>query len=80
MLIICHMRYLSLNACESPEHLFTDNAKTHYVKQELLALEEQIGTVSTGLSEDKIETSMKQRKYEAMEMSMKLEPCCICQV
>ncbi|PIN08752.1 hypothetical protein CDL12_18672 [Handroanthus impetiginosus] len=47
--------------------------------EELLALEELIGNVSTGLSEEKICGSMKQRKFEATGISQILEPCCICQ-
>ncbi|KAI3445969.1 hypothetical protein Pfo_002634 [Paulownia fortunei] len=47
--------------------------------EELLALEEQIGNVSTGLSEEQIKGSMKQRKYEAMGVLPNVEPCCICQ-
>ncbi|KAG8368403.1 hypothetical protein BUALT_Bualt15G0041900 [Buddleja alternifolia] len=46
--------------------------------EELLALGEQIGEVSTGLSEEKIKGSMKQHKYEASGGSPILEPCCIC--
>ncbi|KAL2457762.1 E3 ubiquitin-protein ligase [Forsythia ovata] len=47
--------------------------------EELLALEERIGNVSTGLSEEKILGFMDQRKYEPFESSPNLEPCCICQ-
>uniref|UniRef100_A0A2N9IFM7 RING-type E3 ubiquitin transferase n=1 Tax=Fagus sylvatica TaxID=28930 RepID=A0A2N9IFM7_FAGSY len=48
--------------------------------EELLALEERIGDVSTGLNEDTILKSMKQRKYVfAIESLPDLEPCCICQ-
>ncbi|KAK9056656.1 hypothetical protein SSX86_024018 [Deinandra increscens subsp. villosa] len=49
--------------------------------EELLALEERIGNVNTGLSEEVILKSMKQRKHIAfMAISTKsLEPCCICQ-
>ncbi|XP_051146561.1 E3 ubiquitin-protein ligase MBR1-like [Andrographis paniculata] len=47
--------------------------------EELLALEEQIGNVSTGLSEEKIVSSMKQRKLEVFRIPLNLEPCCICQ-
>lgn len=50
--------------------------------QELLALEERIGDVSTGLSEDNIVKLMKQRIYTSVmtESPSDLEPCCICQV
>ncbi|CAA2991569.1 E3 ubiquitin- ligase MBR2-like [Olea europaea subsp. europaea] len=47
--------------------------------EELLALEEQIGNVSTGLSEEKILGSMEHRKYEPFGFSSNFEPCCICQ-
>nr|POE98111.1 e3 ubiquitin-protein ligase mbr1 [Quercus suber] len=48
--------------------------------EELLALGERIGDVSTGLSEDTIFELMKQRKYAtATESLHDLEPCCICQ-
>ncbi|KAJ0640232.1 hypothetical protein HanOQP8_Chr16g0609131 [Helianthus annuus] len=50
--------------------------------EELLALEERIGDVNTGLSEEVILKTMKQRKHIAfMAISAQnLEPCCICQV
>lgn len=50
--------------------------------QELLALEERIGNVNTGLNEETILHSMKQRKYLPFMIGApsKLEPCCICQV
>ncbi|KAL3814242.1 hypothetical protein ACJIZ3_015510 [Penstemon smallii] len=47
--------------------------------EELLALEERIGDVNTGLTEDKIRGSMNQRKYEGTRASPNTEPCCICQ-
>nr|GMD84287.1 E3 ubiquitin-protein ligase MBR2-like [Ipomoea batatas] len=50
--------------------------------EELLALEERIGNVNTGLSEESILKVMKQRKYESTRcggLSSDLEPCCICQ-
>uniref|UniRef100_A0A2P2KX61 RING-type E3 ubiquitin transferase n=1 Tax=Rhizophora mucronata TaxID=61149 RepID=A0A2P2KX61_RHIMU len=49
--------------------------------QELLALEERIGDVSTGLSEETILRLMKQKKYTAVttESPSDVEPCCICQ-
>ena len=46
-------------------------------EQELLALEERIGDVKTGLNEEVILKSMKQRKYVS---TSNLEPCCICRV
>ncbi|KAI4298472.1 hypothetical protein L6164_032026 [Bauhinia variegata] len=49
--------------------------------EELLALEEHIGDVNTGLSEDIIMKVMKQRIYVSLmtDCSTDLEPCCICQ-
>ncbi|KAK4378444.1 hypothetical protein RND71_000306 [Anisodus tanguticus] len=48
--------------------------------EELLALEERIGNVNTGLSEETILGHMKQRKHEPIhgESSLNMEPCCIC--
>ncbi|KAM7250904.1 hypothetical protein ACFE04_022787 [Oxalis oulophora] len=49
--------------------------------EELLALGERIGEVSTGLSEEAILKLMKRKKYMSMTMepSPDQEPCCICQ-
>ncbi|KAL3538863.1 hypothetical protein ACH5RR_002229 [Cinchona calisaya] len=48
--------------------------------EELVALEERIGNVSTGLSEDAISQSLGQWKYGFVaKESANLEPCCICQ-
>ncbi|KDP41705.1 hypothetical protein JCGZ_16112 [Jatropha curcas] len=49
--------------------------------EELLALEERIGNVSTGLSEETILNRLRQRKYSvaAAETEVEAEPCCICQ-
>ncbi|XVF67556.1 hypothetical protein PTKIN_Ptkin10aG0130800 [Pterospermum kingtungense] len=49
--------------------------------EELLALEERIGDVSTGLSEETIIKLMKQQKYSSAttESLQEMEPCCICQ-
>ncbi|CAI0465020.1 unnamed protein product [Linum tenue] len=50
--------------------------------EELLALEEQIGSVNTGLSEEAIVGRLKQRKYSAAVESTtegETEPCCVCQ-
>ncbi|XP_016439644.1 E3 ubiquitin-protein ligase MBR2 [Nicotiana tabacum] len=48
--------------------------------EELLALEERIGNVNTGLSEETILGHMKQRKHEPLYggSSSNMEPCCIC--
>lgn len=45
-------------------------------------MEERIGDVSTGLSEDSISKLMKQRQFVtvAPDSPLDLEPCCICQV
>ncbi|KAJ6896408.1 E3 ubiquitin-protein ligase MBR2 [Populus alba x Populus x berolinensis] len=49
--------------------------------EELLALEERIGDVSTGLSRETILKLMKQQKHVPVstESPADLEPCCICQ-
>ncbi|XP_050206180.1 probable E3 ubiquitin-protein ligase HIP1 [Mercurialis annua] len=49
--------------------------------EELLALEEHIGNVSTGLSEDVIQLHMKRKKYQVNEVKSPRadEPCSICQ-
>ncbi|KAK4797422.1 hypothetical protein SAY86_029748 [Trapa natans] len=46
--------------------------------EELLALEERIGNVSTGLSEEIITMRLKQRKCVIL-VEGETEPCCICQ-
>ncbi|KAK7351637.1 hypothetical protein VNO77_11228 [Canavalia gladiata] len=48
--------------------------------EELLALEERIGNVSTGLSEETILKLLKQKKYSVETGSqLDAEPCCVCQ-
>ncbi|CAH8361899.1 unnamed protein product [Eruca vesicaria subsp. sativa] len=47
--------------------------------EELLALGERIGDVSTGLREDVILKTMKQHKCTSSSAKLHLEPCCICQ-
>lgn len=49
--------------------------------EELLALEESIGNVNTGLSEETILQLINQRKYEVVKLDTlsNMEPCCICQ-
>ncbi|XP_077211528.1 putative E3 ubiquitin-protein ligase HIP1 isoform X2 [Tasmannia lanceolata] len=49
--------------------------------EELLALEEQIGNVSTGLSEETVLKCLELRKYVpiAVEAPPEVVPCCICQ-
>lgn len=49
--------------------------------EELLALEERIGYVNTGLSEETILRRLRQRKYSPCDLevaSAEQEPCCIC--
>ncbi|XP_072952874.1 probable E3 ubiquitin-protein ligase HIP1 isoform X1 [Typha angustifolia] len=48
--------------------------------EELLALEERIGYVSTGLGEEMVMKCLKQRKFSStmIEAPMEDEPCCIC--
>ncbi|KAK8926116.1 hypothetical protein KSP39_PZI018215 [Platanthera zijinensis] len=49
--------------------------------EELLALEERIGYVNTGLSEETILKRLRQRKYSLCDLvvaSAEQEPCCIC--
>lgn len=49
--------------------------------QELLALEERIGNVNTGLSEETISCRLKQNTYALVKTDKEdAEPCCICQV
>ncbi|CAK9312555.1 unnamed protein product [Citrullus colocynthis] len=48
--------------------------------EELLALEERIGNVNTGLSEETIVTRLKQKKrVNAVDSQVEEEPCCVCQ-
>ncbi|XVE94933.1 hypothetical protein REPUB_Repub02eG0052600 [Reevesia pubescens] len=48
--------------------------------EELLALEERIGNVSTGLNEETILNRLKRRKYSsAPGVQLEAEPCCVCQ-
>ncbi|CAD6259319.1 unnamed protein product [Miscanthus lutarioriparius] len=49
--------------------------------EELLALEERIGNVSTGLSEEDVIKLLKQRRFSSWRLKASLdpEPCCICQ-
>lgn len=48
--------------------------------EELLALEERIGNVNTGVSEETITKRLKQRKYiSVFGAQLEVEPCCICQ-
>lgn len=49
--------------------------------EELLALEERIGNVCTGLNEETILKSLKQHKYihTMSDDHIEVEPCCICQ-
>ncbi|KAD2805856.1 hypothetical protein R6Q59_029140 [Mikania micrantha] len=47
--------------------------------EELLALEERIGNVNTGLTEDNIMKHLKQNTYTSVASQPDDEPCCICQ-
>ncbi|KAL7231789.1 hypothetical protein ACSBR2_009924 [Camellia fascicularis] len=49
--------------------------------EELLALEDQIGNVSTGLSEEAILAAVRRHCYLSMKLGppVEEEPCCICQ-
>ncbi|KAJ6832299.1 putative E3 ubiquitin-protein ligase HIP1 isoform X1 [Iris pallida] len=49
--------------------------------EELLALEERIGNVSTGLNEEIVLKYLKQWKYISLseETGKEVEPCCVCQ-
>ncbi|KAJ9560091.1 hypothetical protein OSB04_005251 [Centaurea solstitialis] len=47
--------------------------------EELLALEERIGNVNTGLTEEKISKHLKQKQYVAVPGQPDAEPCCVCQ-
>ncbi|XP_020239593.1 probable E3 ubiquitin-protein ligase RHG1A [Cajanus cajan] len=48
--------------------------------EELLALEERIGNVSTGLSEETVLKHLKQKKHSVEKGSqIDAEPCCVCQ-
>ncbi|KAI4321038.1 hypothetical protein MLD38_034461 [Melastoma candidum] len=48
--------------------------------EELLALEERIGSVSTGLNEETIMSQLKQHKVvDLADREGEVEPCCICQ-
>ncbi|KAA3484651.1 E3 ubiquitin-protein ligase MBR2-like isoform X1 [Gossypium australe] len=49
-------------------------------QSELLALEERIGNVSTGLSEETILNHLERRKHSsAPGAQLEAEPCCVCQ-
>lgn len=46
-----------------------------------MALEERIGNVSTGLSEEAVLKFLKQKKHSVeTESQIDAEPCCVCQV
>ncbi|XP_012449941.1 probable E3 ubiquitin-protein ligase RHG1A [Gossypium raimondii] len=48
--------------------------------EELLALEERIGNVNTGLSEEMISNQLKRQKYSSVPGTrLETEPCCVCQ-
>ncbi|KAK9066747.1 hypothetical protein SSX86_014070 [Deinandra increscens subsp. villosa] len=47
--------------------------------EELLALEERIGNVNTGLTEEKVSKCLKPKTYSSVTGEPDAEPCCICQ-
>ncbi|KAJ0039919.1 hypothetical protein Pint_28017 [Pistacia integerrima] len=49
--------------------------------EELLALEERIGNVNTGLNEEAILALLRQRKHQSVPVESPVynEPCCVCQ-
>ncbi|KAK1433474.1 hypothetical protein QVD17_10384 [Tagetes erecta] len=47
--------------------------------EELLALEERIGNVNTGLTEEKVSKCLKSKTYASVTGQPDAEPCCICQ-
>ncbi|CAI9267067.1 unnamed protein product [Lactuca saligna] len=47
--------------------------------EELLALEERIGNVNTGLNEETISKHLKTKQYVAETGQPDAEPCCVCQ-
>ncbi|XP_071710611.1 E3 ubiquitin-protein ligase MBR2-like [Rutidosis leptorrhynchoides] len=47
--------------------------------EELLALEERIGNVNVGLTEENISSCLKQKAYADVPGQQDTEPCCICQ-
>ncbi|TYI56552.1 hypothetical protein E1A91_D11G218700v1 [Gossypium mustelinum] len=57
------------------------NFLEHMRLDELLDLEEQIGNVCIGLSEEAILGNLRRRKYQSLTMGplIETEPCCICQ-
>ncbi|THG08071.1 hypothetical protein TEA_007889 [Camellia sinensis var. sinensis] len=65
--------------------MLSDTAKflsnLRYVLRGLLALEDQIGNMSTGLSEEAILAAVRQHCYLSMKLGppVEEEPCCICQ-
>uniref|UniRef100_A0A7N0TPV2 RING-type E3 ubiquitin transferase n=1 Tax=Kalanchoe fedtschenkoi TaxID=63787 RepID=A0A7N0TPV2_KALFE len=62
-----------------PGHSFSSGQRIAEI--ELLALEERIGNVSTGLTEEAVMKCLKQREFvpAATPSEEETEPCCICQ-
>ncbi|KAG5065279.1 hypothetical protein JHK86_009010 [Glycine max] len=80
VVILEHQSFLSRIADVHDRHrdmrLDVDNMSY----EELLALEERIGNVSTGLSEETLSKLLKQRKHSVEKGSeTDAEPCCVCQ-
>lgn len=66
---------------DSEHFIFCQNRDFRFKFQELLALEERIGNVSTGLNEETIMARLKQHKYaERRADQAETEPCSICRV
>ncbi|XP_028081372.1 probable E3 ubiquitin-protein ligase HIP1 [Camellia sinensis] len=77
--IIVHEQPLSYEEPDVHENMHLDVDDMSY--EELLALEDQIGNVSTGLSEEAILAAVRQHCYLSMKLGppVEEEPCCICQ-
>ncbi|XP_042375450.1 probable E3 ubiquitin-protein ligase HIP1 isoform X1 [Zingiber officinale] len=72
--------FLGINLQDSYRYMRMDVDNMSY--EELLALENRIGSVNTGLSDDKILHCLQQCKYVSTvseTSAAEVEPCCICQ-
>ncbi|THG13230.1 hypothetical protein TEA_003950 [Camellia sinensis var. sinensis] len=77
--IIVHEQPLFYEEPDVHENMRLDVDDMSY--EELLALEDQIGNVSTGLSEEAILAAVRRHCYLSMKLGppVEEEPCCICQ-
>ncbi|KAL7233921.1 hypothetical protein ACSBR1_017513 [Camellia fascicularis] len=77
--IIVHEQPLFYEEPDVHENMRLDVDDMSY--EELLALEDQIGNVSTGLSEEAILAAVRRHFYLSMKLGppVEEEPCCICQ-